>query len=479
MSRLARLLVLIVAAATLPGFAAPKPVTEAIAGSGRTEAAAAVRLGQTGAAHLPPGATVWHPPHTPAPKPTQTPTSPVAAYIAQPPQRPSFTISGAPRIGEGGTLHFVIARSGSDGAAHRIVLSYSNPQALANPPGSVTFPAGRARLDLDLVTVATTQAEGPRAIDVLIAPGDPRATIASPRSARGYILDSPVTATTSPAVKPSRPPLFVPPAPAPTASFGVRAIGAPQPGEPARFEIYRSDPSGSAEVAYGVSQGSRSLPFASLTMPPGRSRQAFAIPATSYARCGGAITMTLIGAPGPIVQSTAIADLPACSTAPETIAGASVPPEPITTPATTPATTDTASAAASSGTAQPATSITSPESASGVTGVATEFATGTQTASPVATTATGGAASGTELKAIVAYWPWLTLTLVVIAAGIALAEFLKPAVLTASCEIAPGVAALEPIGAPLLRWPRPSATVIIERGACHAPDPLPVQEQIP
>ena len=474
MSRLARLLVLIVAAATLPGFAAPQPVTEAIAGFRRAEAAAAVRLGQTGAAHLPPGATVWHPPHTPA-NPAQTPTPPVAAYIAQPPQRPSFTISGAPRVREGGTLHFVIARSGSDGAAHRIVLSYSNPQAVVNPPGSVTFPANRARLDLDLVTIATTQAEGPRAIDVLIAPGDPRATIASPRSARGYILDSPVAVTPAPAVKPSRPPLFVPPVPAPTASFGVRAIGTPQPGEPARFEIYRSDPSGSADVAYGVSQGSRSLPFASLTMPPGRSRQAFAIPTTSYERCGGAITMTLIGAPGPIVQRTAIADLPACPSAPETIAGASAPPKPVTTPVTTPAATDTAS----SGTPQPATSTTPPVSASGTNGVAAQFASGTQTASPVATTATGGAASGTELKAIVAYWPWLTVALVVIAAGIALAEFLKPAGLTASCEIEPGVAALEPIGAPLVGWPRPSATVIIERGACHAPDPLPVQEQIP
>lgn len=103
---------------------------------------------------------------------------------------PVVTISGNPRVVEGGTLSFAVSRGDPAETPVSVKLDVQGAEWLDNPPASLTIDAGQSNVALDLHTVAGPTANGPRTVIVALRDID-GGRLGEVTSATGTIEDAP------------------------------------------------------------------------------------------------------------------------------------------------------------------------------------------------------------------------------------------------------------------------------------------------
>lgn len=217
----------------------------------------------------------------PQPTPTRTTTPAPPTQPETPSPSPvEFSITGTSRTVEGGDLVFRILRRGNDGNRHRIALTYSPAELLENPPPNLIIGPSEPVTQLRLRTIAGSDEEGTRLVNVRLTDVSGSALIGSRNLARGVIED----------------------APAAPANYSVRPDGIVNRGEAIRFVVSRTGPLAESDIEYGIGQGS--MPIGAegarrvLHFAAGSEARPITVLPTSYDPCGEPVNVTLLGVAG-------------------------------------------------------------------------------------------------------------------------------------------------------------------------------------
>ena len=229
---------------------------------------------------------------TPAPPPPP----PVVAVVIQPPagvpgaavataapgvvppqQRVSFSISNAAPVEEGEKLTFRITRSGDDGQAHEVHVSFDPRNLVTVPEQILRFePGDAAQKDLLVQTAPGLPGDGNHDVRALldrVSDG----TIGVPREATGTVTDVPLPEKVT---------------------YGITSDGSADRGADLHFTVRRTGPLGPAKLPYSVAQDGATLtldmqPQPAVEFAEDSDRAPLVVPGELYQVCGSPPWVTL------------------------------------------------------------------------------------------------------------------------------------------------------------------------------------------